>query len=142
MLRIELRAAKIPWIGTIAYHYWFVVIQDDRQDRWEVWQNKIIKSYHPRHLNWGHLHYNLMDPHAGVGNGGSWVAHQWQGADGIGLAQLIEATPQIYPYADRYLLWPGPNSNTYVQWILNQASLKADLQPFQLCWRGWGKDFI
>jgi hypothetical protein len=145
MLTIQLRAAKIPWIGTIAYHYWFVVHRDDRSDRWEVWQSKTVKSYHPRHLSWGHLHYNLMDPQAGVGNGTSWLATQWEDEEAIQLAQLIEATPDRYPYGDRYFLWPGPNSNTYVQWILNYACCKSFFKSsspsFRLSWRGWGKDF-
>jgi hypothetical protein len=141
MLTIELRAAKIPWIGSIAYHYWFVVHRDDRQDRWEVWQHKTVRSHHPRHLSWGHLHYNLMAPQAGVGNGVSWQATQWEDEVAIVLAQIIETTPNLYPYCDRYLLWPGPNSNTYVQWILNHPSFKASSPSFQLSWRGWGKHF-
>lgn len=141
---IELRAAKIPWIGTIAYHYWFVVLRDDRSDRWEVWQSKKVRSHHPQHLNWGHLHCNLMPSHAGVGNGASWLVTQWEDQDAIELAQLIEATPNLYPHNDRYFLWPGPNSNTYVQWVLNHAPFthsRPSPKHSPLSWRGWGKNF-
>lgn len=35
------------------------------------------------------------------------------------MAQLIEGSPEIYPYRDKYG-WFGPNSNTYPQWVLDQ----------------------
>lgn len=141
MPTIELRAAKIPWIGTIAYHYWFVILRDDRSDRWEVWQRKTVKSYHPKHFNWGHLHCNLMSPRAGVGNGSSWLVAQWTDQDAIDLAYLIESTPTRYPHSDRYCLWPGPNSNTYVQWVLNHTPFTDSHHRSLLSWQGWGKNF-
>src|SRR5713101_8836549 len=42
-----------------------------------------------------------------------------------------------YPYRRRYLAWPGPNSNTYVAWVLRRAGVAADLDP-----RGIGKDYL
>ena len=55
-----------------------------------------------------------------------------------------EAIPQIeqavidYPYADRYELWPGPNSNTFVTHIIrNVPALTVELPATAI-----GKDFI
>lgn len=126
---VELRAAKIPWVGAIAVHYWFVVVQGDRRDRWEIWQRRGVGGRH-----WGHLHQNLMAPTSGVGNGGSWCERSWTGAIAARLAQELLASPTTYPHRDRYCYWPGPNSNTYAQWILDRAAVDHDLGP-----RGLGK---
>ncbi len=111
---VELRAARIPVIGFCAWHHWFVVERAGGRDRWEVWQRARVGG-----IPTGHLHQNLMAPDRGVGNGPSWVIHRWSDDDlAHELATRIEATPWTYPWCDRYLPLPGPNSNTYVQWVL------------------------
>ncbi len=110
---VELRAARIPVVGWFAHHHWFVVARIGRRDRWEVWQFARAGG-----TAWGHLHCNLMPAERGVGNGASWIVHLWTETAAKDLAALIEASPTTYPHRDRYLPWPGPNSNTYVQWIL------------------------
>ena len=37
---VELRYAPLPYIGLIAWHYWFVVSDGTGRHRWEVWQTK------------------------------------------------------------------------------------------------------
>jgi hypothetical protein len=50
----------------------------------------------------------------------------------------IEAAVQAYPYADRYRVWPGPNSNTFTAYVLREApELRVDLPPTAI-----GKDFF
>lgn len=114
---VQLRAAKIPIIGSIAFHYWYVVIRGNQQDRWEIWQKPSLSRE-----SWGHLHQNLMPPDSGVGNGSSWLETSWTGELGNELARTIEESPIIYPYNHCYRYFPGPNSNTYIQWILNQTN--------------------
>ncbi len=114
---VQLRAAKIPFIGKIAVHYWYAVLQGHQSTRWEVWQTP-----HLCKESWGHLHKNLMPFESGVGNGESWLATQWEGEMAEKLAEIIDNTPETYPYKYLYRYFPGPNSNTYVQWILNQAN--------------------
>ncbi len=63
-IKVDLRAAKIPWIGLIAVHYWFVIMDEQEQERWEIWQSQNVKGH-----SWGHLHLNLMKCDRGVGNG-------------------------------------------------------------------------
>ncbi len=113
---VQLRAAKIPIIGLIAVHYWYVVIRENKQDRWEIWQTPNLSQD-----SWGHLHKNLMNPESGVGNGNSWLANSWTNELGNQLAETIEKSPMIYPYNYCYRYFPGPNSNTYVRWILKQT---------------------
>jgi hypothetical protein len=131
-LNVDLRVAKIPIIGYIAVHYWFVITEDDfPPQRWEIWQSQNLVS-----SSWGHLHYNLMEVTRGVGNGDSWIEMQWRGEDAEKLKVIIEATPIDYPYNYLYRYYPGANSNTYVQWVVDRAMI-----DYVLSWRGWGKYF-
>lgn len=130
-MRVELRVAKIPWIGEIAVHYWFVIHTSSGADRWEVWQTPHLKL-----PCWGHLYQNLLPIDAGVGNGESWAEHLWIEEKAIVLAEVIESSPDRYPYCQRYGYWPGPNSNTYVQWVIDQAQIHYPLSR-----RGLGKQY-
>jgi hypothetical protein len=50
----------------------------------------------------------------------------------------IEAAANDYPYPDRYHVWPGPNSNTFVAFILRRVpELRVDLPPTAI-----GKDYL
>lgn len=50
----------------------------------------------------------------------------------------IEGAVQSYPYPDRYNVWPGPNSNTFVAHILRKVpELRVDLPPTAI-----GKDYL
>ncbi len=129
---VQLRAAKIPLIGFIAVHYWFAIIHNSEIDRWEIWQKRNVGK-----ISWGHLHKNLMLYDSGVGNGKSWVEYEWQGETAELLIEIIENTPNNYRYNYYYLYWPGPNSNTYVQSILNQAQINYFLSA-----KGIGKDYL
>lgn len=131
-LRVDLRAAKIPYLGLIAVHYWFTIFEDNSFERWEIWQSKHLVT-----TSWGHLHQNLMTATQGVGNGNSWLATQWGGKDAEILRQIIRESPAQYPYNYIYRYYPGPNSNTYVQWILNQANISYSLER-----RGLGKNYL
>ena len=135
-VKVELRAARIPGLpGVFADHYWLLVIRagdgGKRQtcDRWEIWQ-------HARQNDccWGHLHRNLLAPCQGVGNGPSRSIQQWVGDDALAIAQRIESSPDNYPFIETYRYWPGPNSNTYAQWIVQKI---MKLGP-----RAVGKNFL
>lgn len=123
---VLLRAARIPVIGTLAHHHWFVISRAIGHDRWEVWQRRGAGGQ-----SWGYLHKNLLPDDSGVGNGPSWIVQTWTGEEAIMLAKRIERTPETYPWRDRYWAWPGPNSNTFAQWVLAEY--------FSLGWQGLGK---
>lgn len=97
--------------------------------RWEVWQRRELKL-----PSWGHLHQNLLTPYGGVGNGPSFLAQQWSGPIGDRLGEIILNSPQIYPHCYSYRYWPGPNSNTYAQWVLEQAAINLTWADWQ--WEG------
>lgn len=128
---VELRAAKIPFIGSIAVHYWLVILQNQTVERWEVWQKPNCCQY-----SWGYLHKNLLLHDQGVGNGNSWIETQWLDNEADLLIDIITNTPEFYPYKYLYRYWPGPNSNTYVQWVLNEAQTNHYLGSL-----GFGKNY-
>lgn len=121
---VSLWAAKIPFIGMIADHHWFVIDRGGRQNRWEVWQKP-----HACSQSWGHLNLNLLPPTAGVGNGEAVLLQQWSADNAITLASRIEQSPEQYPWCHKYRYWPGPNSNTYVQWVLLGEHLLSHRAP-------------
>ena len=50
----------------------------------------------------------------------------------------IDAAARSYPYTDRYTVYPGPNSNTFIAWIARRVpELKLDLPPTAI-----GKDWL
>lgn len=126
-MELELRAARIPVIGRIAHHYWLVIL-DGVPERWEIWQWRDAGGE-----SWGHLHRNLLPYDQGVGNGPSWVVRRWRGEPAAELATRITQSPRIYPWRDRYLPWPGPNSNTFVRWVIGDPALMG--------WQALGKHY-
>jgi hypothetical protein len=112
---LSLWSAKIPFIGFIAVHHWFVVQHGEQAARWEVWQTADTGG-----VSWGHLHRDLMAPYLWPHKDQPRCHQQWQGELAAPLIERIESAPQHYPWLYRYRYWPGPNSNTYVQWVLRK----------------------
>lgn len=127
-IQFELWAARIPGIGRMADHHWLVIHRDGVPERWEVWQSKQAGGE-----SWGHLHRDLKHPFAGVGNGPGRCLHRWEFDLATELAERVLQSPTTYPWRNAYFIWPGPNSNTFVQWILKDVHR---LGP-----RGCGKHF-
>lgn len=133
--------ATVPF--SFAVHPWLVINRKGIITRWEMfWQS----SRSP--LSWGHLHKNFYPPFHGsemffysetyffepvlaglIEGSEDSVAHK--------MAQFIEDSPQKYPYCDLYSL-AGPNSNTYVSWVLNQFPDSGLVLP----WNAFGKNYI
>tara|TARA_R110002096_G_scaffold4493_12_gene20865 strand:- start:2618 stop:3034 length:417 start_codon:yes stop_codon:yes gene_type:complete len=126
---VELRLARLPgFLGRIAAHYWLV----DRTNpetpvRWEIWQDPDVRGE-----SWGHLHKNLKSPADGVGNGGSWVEVTWHDRPADEILGVLRTISESYPARFRYWSWPGPNSNTFVQWVLLKAGTNHQLGPMAL----------
>lgn len=131
-MRVELRYAGLPYIGFLAVHYWFVVEDGGERHRWEVWQTPDAGG-----ASVGHLHRDLKPPEANVGGGWpSRVAAEWRGEEARRIAAVLERCAHDYPFCRRYRPWPGPNSNTFVAWVLEQAGIAV-----RLGWRGIGRGF-
>jgi hypothetical protein len=130
-LKVELRYAPLPYIGAFAWHYWFVVVDGTSHHRWEVWQTKNAGG-----SCIGHVHCDLKQPEDGVGGGPSRLATHWDGEPARRILQVLRQV-ESYPYCETYRMWPGPNSNTFVAWVLRQAGIEQKLNP-----RGIGKNYL
>ncbi len=117
-MKVQLRHAPLPWpIGLLASHYWFVVFDGGRVERWEVWQTKNAGG---RAV--GHVHCDLKPPDAGVGGGPMQIEAEWTGEQAEKISDVLKQA-EAYPFCERYHYWPGPNSNTYAAWVMRQAGI-------------------
>jgi uncharacterized protein DUF3750 len=61
-----------------------------------------------------------------------------RGAGVDALIQRIDQAARGYPYAHEYVVWPGPNSNTFAAYVARAVpELEADLPPTAI-----GKDYL
>ena len=110
-------------------HYWFVVYEDAGAcHRWEVWQTKNAGG-----RSFGHVHCDLKAPDDGVGGGPSRLATIWTGDEAARIAKVLNE-PGSYPQRELYRYWPGPNSNSFVAWVLGRAGIQ-----YALHWKGFGR---
>ena len=82
---------------------------------------------------WSNLHKNLLAPYQGFGNGPSQLIQKWIDEEAVSIIEKIESSPETYPFINKYRYWPGPNSNTFAQWIVQGKAI--------LCSRGIGRNF-
>ncbi len=128
-----------------AQHTWFVVNKKGVVSRWDVllrlWRGKengikigyLYRDFMPKNqsleifpfLSWFHWKSKLIKVIEGDENS---IAHK--------MAGFIENSPNNYKYCKEYHL-KGPNSNTYIQWVLDHfPELKIKLP-----WNAFGKNF-
>jgi hypothetical protein len=68
------------------------------------------------------------------------LIYKLEGDAAATLIPAIEASIAAYPFQKRgsYVIWPGPNSNTFVSWIVrNTEGFEAELPPVAV-----GKDWL
>lgn len=125
-----------------AAHPWFVINKKGDISRWEVLFRKNQSEY-----SWGHLHKDHSPPFKGISTLPFFSRHHRKGRV-LGfiegdensmtkkLIDFIENSPKTYKYSNIYRLI-GPNSNTYVQWVLDHFPEF----PVKLPCNAYGKDF-
>jgi hypothetical protein len=131
---VQVYAARaVGWKGVLGVHTWIAVKRAGAEayTRYEV-------------IGWG---VDRGAPAIRVNRTGP--DNYWFGArpdrlvdlrgDGVdALIDRIEAAVAAYPYPDRYLTWPGPNSNTFTAYVARAVpELRLDLPPTAI-----GKDFL
>jgi len=120
-------------------HPWFVLNKNGEISRWEI-KHTINKK------NRSHLFVNNQPPFQGI-NLTFFIKRFWK-ARLVGfiegdensivpkITEFIENSEKTYPYCNKYFFL-GPNSNTYVQNVLN----KFPEFKVKLSWRFIGKNF-
>lgn len=108
----------LPFIGFMAVHPWFIIHENGVWDRWEVW--------HVGDADGFHVHHNLFEKNFVSGWGTPWLEKEWTGAEAIKISRVLSRSKQTYPHSGHYWPWPGPNSNSYVGWVLREAGFEID----------------
>ena len=116
-------------------HPWFVINKKGETHIYEIGDLKINSSYlhidlRPlfKGIEYIRLFKNFLSKPILLGSIEGDVAEK--------VIEFIENTKTNYPYCNKYSLL-GPNSNTYLQWVLN----KFPEFNIKLSWRFIGKNF-
>jgi len=118
------------WKGIFAVHHWIVVKprRASTYDRFEV-------------VGWGRpVRHNAYDPDGRWYSSEPEIVRQLHGADAETAIPRIIAAARNYKWSmpGDYVVWPGPNSNTFVAAIARAVpELGAELDP-----TGVGKDWL
>jgi hypothetical protein len=115
--------APVHYLGNFATHTWFVVKEAGSHDfdRWEV-------SLHHGEP-YGYIYKNLREPEQHIGSYGVFVQAELIGEEAEPVVEFVENESPNYPCRDFYFFLPGPNCNTYGQWVLDNTGWDVDL-PF------------
>jgi hypothetical protein len=123
---VQLHLSAVPYSGQRAVHPFFLVRGSDQEiHRYEVWQSTGVAR--------SHLWVDQNSTYFTMGTG----TLLWGELEGGQALAVIEVLESGYPCADRYTMLPGPNSNTYAAWVLEQSGWALEL-PEQGLGQGWG----
>ncbi len=129
-----------------AQHTWFVINKKGIISRWEV-LFRLLRKNDMSKTGWGHLYTNFSPTTQGIEIVPFWAKFHWktklaqviegnENSVAQKMSDIIEQSPKNYPYSHQYSLI-GANSNTYIQWALNQF---PELN-IQLAWNAFGKNY-
>ncbi|OLO09223.1 hypothetical protein BTW08_03190 [Salinicola sp. MH3R3-1] len=127
---VQVYAARtFEWRGAFGVHTW-IATKAEGASRYRVYQ--VLSWRRPT-----------------VETGYAQPDRQWYGNPPTLLADIrgdqaaraidgIERVVPDYPDSDRYRIWPGPNSNTFIAWVVRQVpELSVDFPPNAI-----GKDYL
>lgn len=121
--------ANLPFIFTS--HTWFVINDFGKLSRWEV----LFRKNKDNPLGY-HLYKNKLPAFDGIGMIPYLDKPKWNSSvitvlandEAKRIAEIIESSPQNYPYCNYYSI-TGPNSNSYAQWVLTKAKISNIFLP-------------
>ncbi|WP_027133748.1 DUF3750 domain-containing protein [Geminicoccus roseus] len=131
-----LAARAWGWRGTFAVHTWLVVKPQGaaRYERYEV-------------VGWGvqrgvrAVRQNMRPPDAPWAGNPPSIVRMFTGEAAEEAIPQIEQAIARYPYPERYVIWPGPNSNTFVSYIIRQVPALATEMPAEAVGKDWLASF-
>ena len=106
------------WKGAFSVHSWLVTKRagSDQYDRYDVvgWGRPVRKNAYSADARW---YSNLPE-----------ILHEVRGERAMDLIEQIEDAVSAYPQSDYgdYQIWPGPNSNSFVSFVLNEVPELGD----------------
>jgi len=130
---VQIYAARaFNWRGMFGLHTWLVIKQKN-ENKYSVYQ--IIGWKLLQGLEVIDVRYDIPD-RMWFGNK-PWILYQAIGEEADLLIPQINKLIKQYPFKNKYSLWPGPNSNTFIAYIIrNIPSIKIRLPVTAI-----GKDY-
>ncbi len=120
-------------INRLARHPW-VALRDEGKHKWERWEVMCCPGRRGRST----VRRSIRSPLSDYGGGGGDVRLHGviRGARAKSIAACVRARGPYYPHRSDYLVWPGPNSNTFVDWLIRACDIDVDLPATSI-----GKDY-
>lgn len=126
-------ARAFNWRGIFAVHSW-IATKEKNADHYMVYQ---VVGFYLQHRG------TVVIAEKGIPDG-RWfnaepsLLRQLKGKEAEKVIPVIQAAVKSYPYPAAYHAWPGPNSNTFVSYILRRVpEMGVELPPHAI-----GKDWI
>ena len=120
-------------VSGVARHPWIAFREDGRRSwqRYEVARASPVPPY-------GIIERNEMSPLTdyAAGGGDTRIHGTWRGREAEEAIECLHREVPRYPYRNYYRAWPGPNSNTFVDYMMRECDLHADLPSPSI-----GKDY-
>jgi len=127
-------ARAYNWRGAFGIHTWIATKRRDAE-QYSVYQVIGWNLYRGRSTVSAH---RVAAPDFAWFNARPELLLERRGAGVEALIERIETAVAAYPYANRYRVWPGPNSNTFTAFVARQVpELRLDLPPTAI-----GKDYL
>jgi hypothetical protein len=161
--QVFLFSCPIPIPFNFAKHYWFITNRNGKLKRWEVLhadyivrtpQDIYTRNYATKKRlkiiskNKGHIYQDILPFTKGM-NKYYWKGRPLVDGDLLKIIEgkedslakrmvdFIEKNSFKYKYWKTYRMIKGPNSNTFIQWIID----KFPSSGFKLSWRAIGKNY-
>lgn len=140
--QVFLFASPVPFPFFFAVHSWFVIKLHGEVHRWEF--GRFRNSPRPGGIG---IQHDFLPPLAGM-NMFPWSTRPRYPSNLVGhitsttsstateLARFIHCSSMEYPLKRNYS-YTGPNSNTYVAWVLRQFPASGLKMP----WNAFGKSY-
>jgi len=138
--QVFLFKSRLNFPLSFVVHPWFVLNNKGEISRWEIRQMDTYGEV----IHWGYLYKDRSPFFKGTRiftfsnkliNKIKLVG-EVEGEEASKIINFIQNSPTTYPFSEKYIL-TGPNSNTYIQWVINNfpdSNLK-------LPWNAFGKNY-
>lgn len=127
---VQVYAARaFAWRGILGAHTW-IAVKERGADRYRVLQ--------VTRWSGGVSFARMATPDRAWFGNEPVVLEELRGPSAEAAITAIEEAAPHYPWRNEYRIWPGPNSNTFVAWMLRRVpGLDAELPPTAI-----GKDYL
>ncbi len=144
MYRFSVYTSRITFPLCFTKHSWVVLNSPEYgENRYEIHsiKNSKTKNYfytNNQSIEEGMSYFSLLSFAFSKVKFKSKKIFELQGLEYTDLVLSLEREIKNYPYKNKYVYFPGPNSNSFTQWVIEKAGLKNKVL---LPWNAFGKKY-